>query len=85
MIPIGGHLALGFVILISLAIALVLVFLIVGVGVYVNHHRAEKEGYFLAPTDNVERYGEMQRRIRPQDLFGGVGRGGLGPGDSPMI
>ncbi|KAH0544493.1 hypothetical protein FGG08_001391 [Glutinoglossum americanum] len=86
--PNRGHLALGFIILISLAIALVLVFLIVVVGVYVNHLRLKKEGYFLAPTDNLERYGAMQQKIRPQDLFESIGRGGRGPrgpGDSLMI
>ncbi|KAI9866504.1 MAG: hypothetical protein M1813_001055 [Trichoglossum hirsutum] len=83
--PNRGHLALGFVVLISLAIALVLIFLIVGIGVYVNHLRTKREGYFLAPTDNLERYGAMQQRIRPQDLFERIGRGGRAPEGSPMI
>ncbi|KAH0551457.1 hypothetical protein GP486_007328 [Trichoglossum hirsutum] len=83
--PNRGHLPLGFVVLISLAIALVLVFLIVGIGVYVNHLRIKKEGYFPAPTDNLERYGAMQQRIRPQDLFERIGRGGRAPESSPMI
>ncbi|KAI9784157.1 MAG: hypothetical protein M1839_002662 [Geoglossum umbratile] len=79
--PNRGHLALGFVILISLAIALVLVFLIVVIGVYVNHLRMKKEGYFLATSDNLERYDSMQQRVPPQALWESMRRGGRAPVD----
>ncbi|KAI7655627.1 hypothetical protein KC319_g9951, partial [Hortaea werneckii] len=65
----GGHLALGFVVLIGLAIALGCVFAIVVVGILLERLRRKREGYVPMPMD---RNANLQR-IPPESLLGGLG------------
>jgi hypothetical protein len=69
----GGHLALGFVVLIALAIALALTFLIVLAGLLLERRRRRKEGYRPAPQNYFEKTANMGR-IPPEHLFGSLGR-----------
>ena len=65
----GGHLALGFIVLIGLAIALALIFLLVIAGILMERRRRRKEGYVPMSMD---RNGNLQR-IPPETLLGGLG------------
>ncbi|KAF2636371.1 hypothetical protein P280DRAFT_156594 [Massarina eburnea CBS 473.64] len=63
------HLALGFVVLISLAIALGLTFLLVVAGVIIEWWRKKAQGYSPAPTSYTDRMGNVGR-VPPEQLFG---------------
>ena len=65
---------LGFVILIALAIAAALVCLLVAAGYLIERGRRRKEGYRPAPQNYYEKTANMDR-IRPEQLFGTLGRG----------
>ncbi|KAI7586752.1 hypothetical protein D0869_00580 [Hortaea werneckii] len=65
----GGHLALGFVVLIGLAIALGCVFAIVITGILLERLRRKREGYVPMSMD---RNANLQR-IPPESLLGGLG------------
>ncbi|KZF25874.1 hypothetical protein L228DRAFT_215896 [Xylona heveae TC161] len=80
----GGHLAVGFVVLIALAIALALIFVLVVIGIVAERLRRKREGYVPAPTQMFDKHSNMDR-IPPEHLFGNLGRGARGPGDAPMI
>ncbi|KAK3054441.1 hypothetical protein LTR09_004709 [Extremus antarcticus] len=64
----GGHLAIGFVVLIGLAIALGLIFLIVVCGILIERARRRREGYVPMKAD---RNGNLDR-IPPETLLGGI-------------
>ncbi|TKA23058.1 hypothetical protein B0A50_07374 [Salinomyces thailandicus] len=66
----GGHLALGFVVLIGLAIALALLFAIVVAGILIERARRRREGY--VPMSMDKSTGNLQR-IPPESLLGGLG------------
>ena len=65
----GGHLALGFVVLIGLAIALGCIFFIVVAGIIMERVRRKREGYVPMSMD---KNGNLQR-IPPESLLGGLG------------
>ncbi|KAH6854623.1 cortical protein marker for cell polarity-domain-containing protein [Chaetomium sp. MPI-CAGE-AT-0009] len=71
----GGHMPLGFVVLIGLAIALGLMLLIVAAGILLDRLRKRREGYVPAPTSMFDR-GSGIARIPPHELLGGLGRRG---------
>ena len=71
---IGGHLALGFIVLIGLAIALALIFLIVVAGILAERIRRKREGYMPAPTNMYDKASQMSR-LPPEQLFSTVGQG----------
>lgn len=71
----GGHMPLGFVVLIGLAIALGLMLLIVAGGLLLDRLRKRREGYVPAPTSMFDRGGGIAR-IPPHELLGGLGRRG---------
>ena len=68
----GGHLAVGFVVLIGLGIALGLTFLMVVAGVLAERLRRKREGYMPAPT--YDRNAGISR-IPPSQLFSSLGQG----------
>ena len=70
----GGHLALGFIVLISLACALLCMFLLIVAGLYIERRRRRKEGYRPAPTNYFEKTANMGR-IPPEHLFGHLAAG----------
>jgi hypothetical protein len=74
---IGGHLAVGFIVLIALAIALGIIFLIVICGVAAERIRRRREGYVPAPTAAYDKKNNMSR-IPPSQLFGSLGQGRAG-------
>lgn len=74
----GGHLALGFVVLIALAIALGLIFLLVAAGMLLERYRRRAEGYRPAPQNFVEKTANMGR-IPPDQLLSNLSRGTEGP------
>ena len=80
----GGHLAVGFVVLIGLALALGVIFLLVVAGILVERYRRKHEGYTRAPTNYFEKTSNMGR-IPPEHLFGSLGQGGRGPREAPML
>lgn len=69
----GGHLALGFVVLIGLAISLALVLLIVVAGVVLDRIRKKREGYTPAPTSMYDRGSGIQR-VPPRELLESLGK-----------
>lgn len=69
----GGHLALGFVVLIALAIALALILLIVVAGVILDRIRKKRDGYTPAPTSMYDRGSGIQR-IPPRELLESLGK-----------
>src|SRR5271170_4945628 len=71
---IGGHLALGFIVLIGLAIALALIFLIVVAGILAERIRRKREGYIPAPTNMYDKASQISR-LPPEQLFGTVRHG----------
>lgn len=79
---IGGHLALGFIVLIGLGIALALIFLIVVAGVLAERVRRRREGYMPAPTNMYDKATQMSK-VPPEQLFGTVGNGRHG--GAPMV
>ncbi|KAF2099762.1 hypothetical protein NA57DRAFT_65681 [Rhizodiscina lignyota] len=70
----GGHLAVGFVVLIGLAISLVLIFLLVVAGIVAERVRRRREGYTRAPTQPFFDRGNMSR-VPPAELLQSLGRG----------
>lgn len=64
----GGHLAIGFVVLIGLAIALALIFLLVVAGILIERQRRRREGYIPMQMD---KNGNLQR-IPPETLLSGL-------------
>ncbi|KAK3709286.1 hypothetical protein LTR37_011024 [Vermiconidia calcicola] len=64
----GGHLAVGFVVLIGLAIALGIIFLIVVAGILIERTRRRREGYIPMKMD---KNGNLER-IPPETLLGGL-------------
>ncbi|KAL2175413.1 cortical protein marker for cell polarity-domain-containing protein [Thermothelomyces heterothallicus CBS 202.75] len=71
----GGHMPLGFVVLISLAISLGLILLIVAGGLVLDRVRKKREGYIPAPTSMIDR-GSGIARIPPHELLEGLNRRG---------
>lgn len=80
----GGHLAKGFVVLISLGIALALVFLLVIAGVLAERIRRRREGYVPAPTSSYDRSTGMSR-VPPEQLFSSLGQGRSGVEKRGMV
>ena len=74
MCLIGGHLAVGFVVLIALACALGAIFLLVVAGILIERYRRKQEGYVPAPTAYFDKTSNMGR-IPPEHLFGRLGAG----------
>ncbi|KAI0021519.1 cortical protein marker for cell polarity-domain-containing protein [Xylariomycetidae sp. FL0641] len=70
----NGHLAVGYVVLISLAISLGLMFLIVVAGLALDRYRKKREGYVPAPTSMFDRGSGMQR-IPPHELLDSLNHG----------
>lgn len=70
----GGHLAVGFIILIALACALGATFLLVVAGILIERYRRRQEGYKPAPTTYFDKTSNMGR-IPPEQLFGRLGAG----------
>ena len=66
---IGGHLAVGLVVLIALACALGAIFLLVVAGILIERYRRRQEGYSPAPTRYFDKTSNMGR-IPPEQLFG---------------
>ncbi|KAL9584368.1 MAG: hypothetical protein Q9212_002162 [Teloschistes hypoglaucus] len=77
----GGHLALGFVVLIALACALGATFLLVVAGILVERYRRRAEGYQPAPTSYFDPQTSNMGRIPPEHLFGRLGQ----KGDAPIL
>ncbi|KAL8638869.1 MAG: hypothetical protein Q9228_004019 [Teloschistes exilis] len=75
----GGHLALGFVVLIALACALGATFLLVVAGILVERYRRRAEGYQPAPTSYFDPQTSNMGRIPPEHLFGRLGQKGNAP------
>ncbi|KAL8714837.1 MAG: hypothetical protein Q9220_001350 [cf. Caloplaca sp. 1 TL-2023] len=73
----GGHMALGFVVLIGLACALGATFLLVVAGILIERYRRRMDGYQPAPT-YVDKAANMGR-IPPEHLFGRLGQRGNAP------
>ncbi|KAL6715923.1 hypothetical protein ACLMJK_006884 [Lecanora helva] len=69
----GGHMAIGFVVLISLACALGAIFLLVLAGIIIERYRRKHEGYSPAPTTYFDKTSNMGR-IPPEHLFGRLGQ-----------
>ena len=69
----GGHMAVGFVVLIALACALGAVFLLVIAGILIERYRRKHEGYSPAPTTYFDKTSNMGR-IPPEHLFGRLGQ-----------
>lgn len=67
----GGHLALGFIVLIGLGISLALILLLVVAGIVLDRIRKKREGYIPAPTSMYDR-GSGMKRIPPNELFGSL-------------
>lgn len=63
------HLAVGFVVLISLACALALTFLLVVAGILVEWYRKKRQGYERAPMTYSSRTANLNR-VPPEHLFG---------------
>ena len=74
----GGHLAVGFVILISLTISLALIFLLILIGLLIERRRRAAEGYRPAPQNYFEKTANMGR-IPPERLFGNLNPGPTTP------
>ncbi|KAF6841504.1 cellular morphogenesis protein [Colletotrichum plurivorum] len=70
----GGHLALGFVVLIGLGISLALIFIMVIIGMALDRLRKKREGYTPAPTSMYDRGGGI-RKVPPHELFESLGKG----------
>lgn len=68
----GGHMAVGFVVLIALACALGAIFLLVVAGILIERYRRKHEGYTPAPTNYFDKTSNMGR-IPPEHLFGRLG------------
>lgn len=78
----GGHMPLGFVVLIGLAIALGLIMLLVIAGIVLDRIRKKREGYTPAPTSMIDRGSGMQR-IPPRELLESLGNSR--PGAAPHV
>lgn len=74
----GGHLAVGFVVLIALAIALALIFLVVVAGFLIERRRKKLQGYRPAPQNDYEKSSNVGR-IPPERLFENLGAAMKGP------
>ncbi|KAL9103424.1 MAG: hypothetical protein Q9163_001526 [Psora crenata] len=71
----GGHMAVGFVILISLACALGVIFLLVVAGIIIERYRRKHEGYTSVPTTYFDKPSNSNMgRIPPEHLFGRLGQ-----------
>ncbi|SLM34363.1 Soluble quinoprotein glucose/sorbosone dehydrogenase [Lasallia pustulata] len=80
----GGHMALGLVVLIALACALGAIFLLVVAGIFIERYRRKAEGYHSMPNSYPEKPTNMGR-IPPEHLFGSLGQGSRAPGATPLI
>ena len=83
-IILGGHIALGFIVLIGLACTLGVIFLIVVIGILITMYRRQKEGYAPAPTNYFEKTSNMGR-IPPEHLFGSLGRDARNTSGPPVL
>ena len=70
---VGGHMAVGFVVLIALACALGAIFLLVVAGILIERYRRKHEGYTPAPTTSYFDKTSNMGRIPPEHLFGRLG------------
>ncbi|KAG9245977.1 cortical protein marker for cell polarity-domain-containing protein [Calycina marina] len=69
----GGHVKVGYIILIGLAISLGIIFLLVLAGIIAERIRIKRQGYIPAPTSSYDR-GAAMSRMPPQQLFGSIGQ-----------
>ncbi|KAF2200204.1 hypothetical protein GQ43DRAFT_374400 [Delitschia confertaspora ATCC 74209] len=64
------HLALGYVVLISLAIALAFTFILVCLGILLEMWRKKRQGYQRAPMEFTGNTAANMNRVPPEHLFG---------------